>query len=87
MYRVRILDAPAKELAALDRPTRDRVVQRLRWLAANIEQTDPEPLKGKLKELYKLRIGDYRVGYELLRDEETILVHIIGHRSKIYRRR
>lgn len=87
MYRVRILDAPAKELEALDRSTRERVVQRLRWLAAHIEQTDPEAFKGPLRGMFKLRVGDYRVVYELLREEETLLVHIVGHRSMIYRRR
>lgn len=87
MFRVRILDAAAKELKALDRPVADRIVQRLRWLAGSVENTDPEPLKRQLKGMFKLRVGDYRVIYELLRGERTILVHLIGHRSKIYRRR
>ena len=87
MFRVRILDAAAKELKALDRPVADRIVQRLRWLAGAVENTDPEPLKRQLKGMFKLRVGDYRVIYELLREERTILVHLIGHRSKVYRRR
>jgi mRNA interferase RelE/StbE len=87
MYRIRILDAAAKELEGLDPPTRDRIVQRLRWLATHIEETDPDPFKGPLRGMNKLRIGDYRVVYELLREKPTIVVHLIGHRSKIYRRR
>ena len=37
--------------------------------------------------LYKLRIGDYRVVYEILHAEEIIVIHLIGHRREIYRRR
>jgi len=47
-----------------------------------------EALTGDLSGLYnKLRMGDYRVIYEVLWDEETIVIHAIGHRSEIYRRR
>ena len=46
---------------------------------------DLEALTGDLRGLYKLRVGDYRVLYEILHDQETIIVHIIGHRSDVYR--
>jgi len=50
----------------------------------------PEALSGDLKGLkgfYKLRVGDYRVIYEILYEERTIVVHAIGHRRDIYRKR
>jgi len=46
-----------------------------------------EALTGELAGLYKLRVGDYRVIYEVLWEEETIVIHAIGHRREIYRRR
>jgi mRNA-degrading endonuclease RelE of RelBE toxin-antitoxin system len=36
---------------------------------------------------YKLRVGDYRVIYEILYDEQTIVIHAVGHRKDIYRKR
>jgi hypothetical protein len=42
---------------------------------------------GDLAGLYKLRVGDYRIIYEVLWDEETIVIHAVGHRREIYRRR
>lgn len=33
------------------------------------------------------RIGDHRVLYEILVDERTIVIHAIGHRRDIYKRR
>jgi len=84
--RVRILDSAARDLARLDRPIGRRVVERISWLAANFEATRPEPLGGSLSGFYKLRVGDFRVIYELLRAEQTLMVHAIGHRREIYRK-
>ena len=87
MYRIRILNAATRELARLDKPVGRRVVERIRWLAANLDDLNPEPLIGDLAGFYKLRVGDYRVLYEILYDEQAIVIHKIGHRREVYRRR
>ena len=87
MYHIRILDAAARELARLDKPVGRRVVRRVKWLAANLDNLNPQSLAGDLTGLYKLRVGDYRVLYEILQDEQTIVIHEIGHRREVYRRR
>ena len=86
MYSVRLLKGASRELNRLDKPTATRVVRRLRWLSDHVDSVQHEALKGSLSGLYKLREGDYRIVYELLRDERTIIVHLIGHRREIYRR-
>ncbi|MFQ6115154.1 MAG: type II toxin-antitoxin system RelE/ParE family toxin [bacterium] len=86
-YRIRILGAASQDLARLDKPIGRRIVQRINWLAANLDAIRLEALTGDLAGLYKLRVGDYRVIYEVLWDEETIVIHAIGHRREIYRRR
>lgn len=86
-YRIRILKAASQDLERLDKPTGRRIAQRIHWLAVNLEAIRLEALTGDLPGLYKLRVGDYRVIYEVLWDEETIVIHAIGHRREIYRRR
>ena len=86
MYQIRVLEAAARELARLDRQTSRRVVKRIQWLAENLDDVKLVALTGDLAGLYKLRVGDYRVIYELLHDERTIVVHLVGHRREIYRR-
>ena len=86
MYQIRILDEASRELRKLDKPVGRRVARRLRWLAANLDEIRLEPLTGSLVGLFKLRVGDYRVVYEVLRSENTIVVHLVGHRADIYRR-
>jgi mRNA interferase RelE/StbE len=46
----------------------------------------PERLKGELwKDKFKLRVGDYRVIYSVDFEKKIITVHLIGHRSEIYK--
>jgi mRNA interferase RelE/StbE len=87
MYRTRILDAAARELANLDKSVGHRIVRRINWLAENLDDLQPEALTGDLAGFFKLRAGDYRILYEIFRDEQTIIVHSIGHRRDIYRTR
>ncbi len=87
MYRVRLLDAASKELAGLDKSTARRIVERMHRLAGNVEEVQLEALAGEFEGLFKLRVGDYRVVYELIHDEQVIMIHAIGHRREVYRRR
>jgi mRNA interferase RelE/StbE len=86
-FRARLLDAAARDLARLDKPEARRIVQRINWLASNFGTTRPEALGGDLAGLYKFRVGDFRVIYEVLDAEQILLVHAIGHRREIYRGR
>ena len=87
MWRLRVLDGAARQLAELDRLVSRRIVSRLSWLESNVDKIRPVPLKGDLSKFYKFRVGDYRVVYQLLHDESLIIVHEVGHRSDIYRKR
>ena len=84
MYRIRILQAASADLARLDQPIARRIVGRIRWLGENLENIRPQPLAGDLAGFYKLRVGDYRVVYEILHKERVILIHAIGHRREVY---
>jgi mRNA interferase RelE/StbE len=87
MYDIRILEDASHELARLDKGVGRRIVERVNWLAANFDNIRPEALTWDLIGLYKLRVGDYRVIYEIIRKEKTIVIHTIGHRREIYRKR
>jgi mRNA interferase RelE/StbE len=87
VYRIRILKAAADELSRLDKPVRRRIIERVNWLAANLDTVRLEGLTGELVGLYKLRVGDYRVVYQILHEEQVVVIHAIGHRREIYRKR
>jgi mRNA interferase RelE/StbE len=85
MYTVRILKAAAIELKQLDKSVGLRIVKRINWLTKNCDKINHQSLKGDLAGLYKLREGDYRIIYQILRKDSVILIHGIGHRREIYR--
>jgi len=86
-YAIRFLDAAQRDLARLDKPIARRILARLEWLTVNFEALTPKPLTGNLSGLYKLRVGDYRVIYEPLYAEHSLMVHLIDHHRQVYRKR
>ena len=87
MYHIRVLESAAEDLSRLDKPVGRRVIERISWLGANLDAIRPEALSGDFAGLFKLRVGDYRVIYEVLHEEQTVVVHLIGHRRDVYRKR
>ena len=86
-YQVRFLDDAIRDLARLDKSIARRIIERVRWLAENVETARLETLTGELADFHKLRVGDYRVIDLILHDEQTLVVNAVGHRREIYRKR
>jgi len=84
-YRVRFKPEAIDDMENLDRIIAQRVLNKIRWLQDNFENVIPETLEGEFKECFKLRVGDWRVVYTVDRNEKIITIHLVGHRSKIYR--
>ena len=85
MYKILFLEEAERGLRRLDKVLARRVIRKLNWLAENAEAVEPKGLRKNLAGFAKLREGDYRVIYQLLRDEEMIIVRFIGHRREIYK--
>ena len=82
-YRVEIARAAFRDLAALPHSMRSRTRDAIDGLA-----DEPRPF-GSLKltgrEGYRLRIGDYRVLYEIDDSASTVAVTRVLHRRDAYR--
>ena len=83
MYSVKITSRAEGELKRLDRPVKNRVVTAILALAS-----DPRPpgcLKVKSAEgVWRIRVGDWRIGYEIDDSLQEVVVIRIGHRSEFY---
>jgi mRNA interferase RelE/StbE len=84
MYRVEFLPAALAALARLDKAVAPRILKKLRWFAEHFDAAKLESLSGPLAGLLKLRVGDYRVIYEVDREEGLLTVHLVGHRRDVY---
>jgi mRNA interferase RelE/StbE len=74
-----------EDLDKLDKRIRKRVIEKVIWLRDNFNQIIPLPLSGKWQGFFKLRIGDWRVIYEIEAVKNQITIHRIDHRDKIYK--
>ncbi len=83
-WRVELNRHAERELSALPDKVMQRIVDRLVSLAVN-------PLRKGTKELqggkgYRLRVGDYRVLYDVFPRDRRIVIYAVGHRGDVYRR-
>jgi mRNA interferase RelE/StbE len=86
-YRLDIAPAALRALAKLAPPDQRRIRRAIDDL-----ESDPRPpgallLAGAARRLWRLRVGDYRVIYEIRDDVLVVLVIRIGHRREVYRER
>jgi mRNA interferase RelE/StbE len=84
-YRVIVAPAPAKFLARLrDESLKRRLTKGLRALENDARPPGCVKLQGT-DELYRVRVGDYRVMYQVQDAMLVVLVVQIGNRREIYR--
>jgi mRNA interferase RelE/StbE len=82
-YTVLILRRAQKELARLSPEPYARVRDAIRALGQ-----DPRPqgcLKLTAREGWRVRVGDYRLVYEIDDKQRTVMVLHVGHRRDVYR--
>jgi mRNA interferase RelE/StbE len=83
-YSVEILPSAERELGRLPVKDRKRVDRHILALAAEPRPKGNKTLKGQ-KGLYRLRVGNYRVVYQVRDDVFTVLIVKVGHRRDVYR--
>ena len=81
-YKLLLSDKFDKTFIQLDRTTQNRIAERLKDLPKN--PALGKTLKGKLKDLRSLRVGKYRILYQVQNKRLIILVLAVGHRKRIY---
>jgi mRNA interferase RelE/StbE len=81
-YAVSILRRAQKELGQLSSPSFERVCDAIRSLAGNPRPPGCRKLVGR--DGWRIRVGDYRVIYQIDDSARTILVLHVGHRRDIY---
>jgi mRNA interferase RelE/StbE len=84
MYEVEITPAAKRQIKKLTKSVQGLILERLEELVEN-----PRPF-GVIKmeteeDLYRVRVGDYRIIYEIQDRMLLIVVVKVGHRNSVYR--
>jgi len=83
-YQVVIKPSAAKAIRKLDRDTQRRVIRLLEALAVEPRPGGVTKLAGD-DNLWRVRIGDYRVVYEIHDAKLVVMVVRVAHRKDAYR--
>ena len=81
-YRVKVTKSAAKTLKKIPKSDQKRIITKIDALAIEL----PDPVITKMKGInpfHKVRIGNYRIIYEIQNKTMVILIVKIGHRKDI----
>jgi mRNA interferase RelE/StbE len=84
MFEIKYAKSVRKDLSGIDKKHLERIKNSIESLiefpdVANIKKLSAHPLAD-----YRLRVGEYRVLFDVCRDERVIYILKIGHRKEIY---
>lgn len=83
-YRIEFAPAADRDFRALAEDVRRRLRPRIDALAENPRPHGVETLEGE-ESLHRIRVGDYRIIYQIRDDVLVVLIVRIGHRREVYR--
>ena len=83
MYAITILRRTQKELSQLPQDPYIRVREAIRKLAEEPKPSGSKKLTGRMG--WRIRVGSYRVIYEIDDHDHLITIMHIGHRRDVYR--
>jgi mRNA interferase RelE/StbE len=81
-YAVEFTKSAQKELNKLNPQTRLRLLKAINKLSSNPRIGDVRPMVGSKS--WRLRVGDYRIIYNILDKKLVVLIIKVGHRGQIY---
>lgn len=85
MYQIRFKSSAYKELQKLPKHIIYKVLSAIEDLSENPRPSGVKKLIDSKENLYRIRIGDYRVIYKIDETIKIINVRNIGHRKDIYK--
>jgi mRNA interferase RelE/StbE len=84
MYRVFLERAAERDLNRLSSEIHDRVIRAIRALGSNLRPAGCRKLVGS-KNDWRIRVGDYRVIYEIADAIRIVRVNRVRDRREVYR--
>ena len=82
-YKINIKRSAEKELESLPDKIHDKVVSRLLLLKNNPRPQGVKKLRGESG--YRIRVGDYRVLYDIDDKNNALEIYSVAHRRQVYR--
>ncbi|MBN1770786.1 MAG: type II toxin-antitoxin system RelE/ParE family toxin [Deltaproteobacteria bacterium] len=86
-YRVEWSPQAWREFQVLDGVIQRRLAAAVDGLAQNPRPPGAKRMHGRASDVWRIRVGDYRLLYQIRGDVLVVFVVKVGHRREVYRRR
>ena len=83
-YSVELTRTAEKQLRRIAKRDRNRLVEAIQRLVDRPRPHGARKLQG-YDDVYRIRVGQYRVVYEVFEDRVIVIVLKVGHRKDIYK--
>jgi mRNA interferase RelE/StbE len=80
-YRLAFKPGIVQDLATIDQSMAQRLLDKVKWLASNVDNLRHEPIADDLPGLSKYAVGEWRIFYAIDRTEQLVNIHAIMPRS------
>ncbi len=83
MYRVILHKSAAKKFAKLSKNLKEKIAKSIELVSLN--PYAGKKLHGQFEGSYRVRVGDFRIIYDVYDDTKIVVVHAIGSRGDVYK--
>jgi mRNA interferase RelE/StbE len=81
-YRLAFRPAILQDLASLELSMAQRLLDKTKWIASNIDNLRHDPIASDLAGLSKYAVEDWRIFYSIDRNDHLVDIHgIVRHRE------
>jgi mRNA interferase RelE/StbE len=82
-YRLAFRPAVMKDLSQAGQPMAQRLFDKTKWIASNVDNLRHQTVAQNLPNLCKYAVGDWRIFYSIDRTEQIVDIHHIVHRTAL----
>ena len=76
-YRLAFQLGTVQDLATIEQPMAQRLLNKSKWLASNVDNLRHEPIANDLPGLCKYAVGEWRIFYVIDHTEQLVDIHAI----------
>jgi len=86
-YKIVFSPKSKKDIKKIDKKIQIKIIEKISLLSSNFDLISPsiKKLIASANASHRLRIGNYRVLYDIYHKDKAILIIRIGHRKDVYK--
>ncbi len=78
-FRLSFRSGVVGDLETIEKPLAQRLFEKTKWLASNVDNLRHEPVSPDLPGISKYSVGEWRIFYSIDRADQLVDIHCIAH--------